>query len=384
MDNPGVSSGDYGEAISSLDGLGTAVCNMVDVLLKHDGLAVHSVSHRVKTRESADGKLARKTDRYQDYGDLLDLLGVRIITYFPEEVDRVCEIIEEAFDIDRENSVDKRKTLEPNVFGYMSAHYVAQLSGPRVALAEYANWRGVKFEVQIRTVLQHAWAEIEHDLGYKTEGALPQSFRRRFSRLAGLLEIADGEFSSIRSDLREYAETVGQRIERAPDEVGLNMASLRAWHASSSLSQRLDAEIASETGIPLTDAPEYTDAIDSRDVGRLTFGGISSVSDVEESMARYERYVVEFAVEYLPNRLRDRPGRPKSKANFDGGGGIPPGISLFYLGYVLAAQQPDSETAEFVQKWHRSKGPEETAAKVREIKRTWNRVVKRLGAPGAA
>ena len=54
-------------------------------------------------------------------------------------------------------------------------------------------------------MLDHAWAEIEHDLGYKARDTVPAAARRRLSRLAGLLEMADQEFVAIRRDLDEYA-----------------------------------------------------------------------------------------------------------------------------------------------------------------------------------
>jgi ppGpp synthetase/RelA/SpoT-type nucleotidyltranferase len=72
--------------------------------------------------------------------------------------------------------------------------------------------------------LQHAWAEIEHDLGYKTALGVPRNVRRQFSRLAGLLEIADTEFASIRDRLSSYERDLPGLIEQSPDEVLLDKA----------------------------------------------------------------------------------------------------------------------------------------------------------------
>lgn len=85
--------------------------------------------------------------------------------------------------------------MEPDRFGYCSVHYVVEMSQKRLNLYEHQAYEGLKCEIQIRSVLQHAWAEIEHDLGYKSEIAIPKRIRRNFSRLAGLLEIADKEIS---------------------------------------------------------------------------------------------------------------------------------------------------------------------------------------------
>jgi ppGpp synthetase/RelA/SpoT-type nucleotidyltranferase len=80
---------------------------------------------------------------------------------------------------------------EKERFGYQSIHYLVQVSEARVALAEYARYRAMIAEIQVRTILQHAWAEIEHDIQYKSSVAMPSVIRRRFMSLAGLLEIAD-------------------------------------------------------------------------------------------------------------------------------------------------------------------------------------------------
>lgn len=86
-------------------------------------------------------------------------------------------------------------------------HYVVGMSLQRLSLCEYKMFRDLKCEIQIRSILQHAWAEIEHDIGYKNEIAIPKQMRRKFSRIAGLLEIADQEFVQIRSELEDYRKS---------------------------------------------------------------------------------------------------------------------------------------------------------------------------------
>lgn len=137
---------------------------------------------------------------------------MRVITYYAEDVDKVAEIVEREFVVDRENSIDKRNALEPDRFGYCSVHYVVEMSQERLKLREYQAFDELKCEIQIRSVLQHAWAEIEHDLGYKSENAIPKGIRRNFSRLAGLLEIADKEFQEIRSFLQSYQNEATEKV----------------------------------------------------------------------------------------------------------------------------------------------------------------------------
>ena len=107
------------------------------------------------------------------------LYGARLITYFADEVEHLASLVETEFEIDRVNSVDKRQTQEPDRFGYLSVHYIAELKDTRTSLPEYRRFKGVKFEVQVRSILQHTWAEIEHDLQYKNVEAIPRELRRR-------------------------------------------------------------------------------------------------------------------------------------------------------------------------------------------------------------
>src|SRR5258708_31765367 len=85
-------------------------------------------------------------------------------------------------------------------FCYQSVHYPVKLRANRTALPEYARFSGLVAEVQIRTVLQHAWAEIEHDIQYHSAEAIPAAIRRRVMSLAGILAIADREFQAIQNE----------------------------------------------------------------------------------------------------------------------------------------------------------------------------------------
>ena len=187
--------------------------HQIKSILQASGIECNAIVSRFKTRESIAEKIIRKQGKYTNLSDITDIAGVRIITYYSEDVDRVSDIIECEFNIDRENSIDKRESMEPDRFGYCSVHYVVEMDTKRLALREYGMYKGIKCEIQIRSVLQHAWAEIEHDIGYKSEVTVPKEVRRNFSRLAGLLEIADKEFNEIRTTLQNYKNTVVDQLE---------------------------------------------------------------------------------------------------------------------------------------------------------------------------
>ena len=98
---------------------------------------------------------------------ITDLAGVRIITYFPDTLAQVDRMLVDEFEI-IEKSNKGATLLQEERFGYQSIHYLVKLKGERARLAEYRNLKDGVVEIQIRTILQHAWAEIEHDIQYKS------------------------------------------------------------------------------------------------------------------------------------------------------------------------------------------------------------------------
>jgi ppGpp synthetase/RelA/SpoT-type nucleotidyltranferase len=209
---------EYESMAGLLENFKVSIDSLIQTLLEIEGIQFHSVTSRIKSKASVRQKLQRP-DKRRDFNDLTDMFGVRIITYFPDEVDVVAKLIEREFVVDPENSVDKRSLLDPDRFGYLSLHYVLQLKPERAILPENRSYEDIRFELQIRSILQHAWAEIEHDIGYKSPSGVPDAVRRRFSRLAGLLELADDEFLGIRKELARSASPTRSRAVDIQPEV---------------------------------------------------------------------------------------------------------------------------------------------------------------------
>ena len=91
------------------------------------GIEINSMESRIKAERSLAGKLQRKGDKYQSLSDITDILGVRMIMFYNEDVDRIASIAESMFDIDWPNSVDKRKMHQFDSFGYNSLHYICSI-----------------------------------------------------------------------------------------------------------------------------------------------------------------------------------------------------------------------------------------------------------------
>jgi putative GTP pyrophosphokinase len=99
----------------------------------------------------------------------------------------------------------------------------------RINLAEYRKFEGLLFEVQIRTILEHCWAEIEHDRNYKFSGVLPEDMKRRFSLLAATLELADNEFNNISKSIDALREEVSTKTKVGKIDIPIDSISLRQY-----------------------------------------------------------------------------------------------------------------------------------------------------------
>ncbi len=133
--------------------------------------------------------------------------------------------------------------LDTTEFGYLSVHFVASLSDQRLALSEYGRFKDYTAEIQIRSILQHAWAEIEHDLGYKNPNSVPAEVRRSFSRVAGLLEIADQEFVNIKKQLKQFEDETVQQILSDPHQVRITADNLNYFIDHSPVINELDKRL---------------------------------------------------------------------------------------------------------------------------------------------
>lgn len=311
-------------------------------VIENRGISLHAVDLRIKEEASAAAKIAAKSDRYSSYEDLQDLLGLRIITYFEDEIDQVGELLREELEIDEENSVDKRSQIDSDRFGYLSLHFIAQVKAERLQFAEYAGLSGVTFEIQVRSILQHAWAEIEHDLGYKSQGDIPRDLRRRFSRLAGLLELADQEFSALRDGHLAYANAVGE-IEQLKN-VGLDAVSLRAAYEKFPEFHALDMRVARALGFA-----EVSASFREKDLGlrasSLESFGVTTVGEMVRLVGDNEDFVAQFASELYPNNVL-------VKGNGDSH--PPQGVGLLFLEFVIAAS---GDEARFID-WRQGNVPD--------------------------
>ena len=229
----------YRELLPSLEDISKKAYDLLRRAIREQNIYVTAIECRVKTEQSLAGKLERKGAKYKTIYDVTDLVGVRVITFYTDEVDKVAAIAKRIFDIDWQESVDKRRLHQLDSFGYNSLHYICRLKEQNPELGN------LRFELQMRTALQHVWSTIEHDTGYKGEVKLPKEYRRQFSRLAGMLELVDDEFSRLRTVLTNYRRQIQALVKNGHlNDVTLSGDSFRSYlelHPFDRLNRRIAA-----------------------------------------------------------------------------------------------------------------------------------------------
>jgi ppGpp synthetase/RelA/SpoT-type nucleotidyltranferase len=186
--------------------------NLISLLISDSGVQVADISSRIKDQ----GECIRKFDgKYREYCEqtgekyciedkITDLLGLRVVFYYESDIKRIGELL--ASHLEEIERTNKSEAIEKTVreFGYKGLHLDFYLDHARKQLPEYKKFNDLRFELQIRTIIQDAWSELDHKLKYKKE--IPGSLQIKVHRLAALFELADQEFENIRSE--------SERLER--------------------------------------------------------------------------------------------------------------------------------------------------------------------------
>lgn len=243
-------------------------------LVKQSAIEVNSMEIRIKTEESLVGKLKRKGQKYNSLSDITDILGIRVIAFYNEDVDRIASIVENLFEIDWPNSVDKRKMHQFDSFGYNSLHYICRIPTALYQNPAHPELNEIRFELQMRTALQHVWSAIQHDIGYKSEIETPIEYHRSLSRLAGMLELADNEFSRIRNDIAEYRRRTLTLVQSGKlEEVELDGDTFHNYLSQHPF-EKLNRKIAAITQAEIQPVPFTTYLFVLKKMGMQTLGDI--------------------------------------------------------------------------------------------------------------
>jgi len=200
----------------------------VESVLRSEGFTNIAVRSRVKKITSFKKKLE---DGFSyNPKEMQDLVGIRVIANVKTEVEEISKVIRKNFIVNETLSIDKSKELiSSNKIGYQSKQFVVKFSDDRTKLTDFREYKSVQFEIQVRTILQHAWAEIEHPLYYKSNIKLPSYIERNFNLLSGTLELVDNQFEQIIAELSKYVEVNSQRKKIGEFNPTLNIDSLSGY-----------------------------------------------------------------------------------------------------------------------------------------------------------
>ena len=310
---------------SNLDLFRERIQNLLQDLFTHSNIRIHQISCRTKELESLSKKIDSKFGKYKKLEDITDLVGIRIITYLESEVDNVAELIEQEFIKDPKNSIDKR-ILKADQFGYRSLHMVVSLNGSRSALTEYESYKNLKCEIQIRSILQHAWAEIEHDLGYKGKSAIPTSYARTFNRISALLETADNEFDRLKKELEQYEKDVPMLIQQNSEAVSINQASIKYFLETNSIMIEAQKIIQEITGANFYKSSDYSSMLN-----RLELFNIQNIAELEIMLKNDKDVFFSFIRIFLENDKYEK---------------LQDSLPLFYFEHFLAGKTEDEDFIE--------------------------------------
>lgn len=278
---------------------------------------IQPITSRIKTVDSIVNKILRPGNSYENLEDIPDIIGLRIITHFDDDVDRIGDIIRKEFKPNEEDIQDKRKTIDVDRFDYLSLHFLVTVDEERHGTQNYDDFEGMRAEIQVRSIAQHAWAEISRVLGYNTKFEVPRPVKRNFARLAGLFEIADAEFIRIRDDIDKYKKSLPNEIKDTKTPVTINNDSLKEFIKKNKIIRHLDNDIANISKCKLID----NDASIGYLVNLLEYFEIYSIYDLEAKLKKNSKLIMSFT------ELQDT----KTMEVYING------ISIYYLCYVLVS-----------------------------------------------
>jgi len=190
-----------------------ACISIITSLLKQSKIGeVTKIEGRIKEKDECIKKFHRKYQgkleaeeqpyRIQDY--ISDLIGIRIICLYEDQIAEVYDVLQQHFRIiDVTDKISAVESTEDS-FGYKGLHMDLALSDELAGQSKYQPFAELPIEVQIRSLIQDAWSVLDHKIKYKK--SIPNDLRRRINVLSALFELADREFKEIRNATAELLE----------------------------------------------------------------------------------------------------------------------------------------------------------------------------------
>jgi len=280
----------------------------LSALLKEilEGLNIdHVIDYRVKDIKHFEEKISREGKAYNDpLRDITDICGIRIVTSRTTVVDKIIRVLKGELEIDEKNSVIKSQKLNIDQFGYLSSNLVVSLNHERTRLTEWKKYTDLKAEIQIRTQLQHAWAQISHKFDYKKSADMPAPLHRKLFRLSALFELADEELETISEKMETTYETYASKIGHGDLSEELNIDSLKAYIDKSDVVKYWQEIIRNE---PQHKVESWGDL--SRDIRIANYIGLSTVQEIDNLLINAKGWGEEFLKKYYEKHFEKNKNR---------------------------------------------------------------------------
>ena len=246
--------------------------NLLPFIFPH----AQKIQTRPKTMDRVAGKILKKYIGLKDKDKILnkftDLVAARLIFLRRDQVDQADKTIREYFNVDDTNSLDVAERLNEREFGYLSKHYIVivdknwledlkkklkddeknqtiirkidelidALSGGNANADGEADAKkrvtSVSMEIQVRTWLQHVWAELSHDSVYKANREIPEELRRSWNAIAAILENTDNDIMNSLIQLERFQNNNAYYIAEELEEKIANLEVIAAVQMEDPLS----------------------------------------------------------------------------------------------------------------------------------------------------
>jgi putative GTP pyrophosphokinase len=203
---------EYEKRLPTFERAARNVRQAIEVLVENAGIHTLATLSRVKAFDSLKEKVERKSYNLP-FSQATDCVGIRVIAYLPDDVEAIQLLLSKEFDV--VESADKAGLLRPNEFGYRSHHLLIKIPTAWGTTPNYRGLESVTIEVQIRTILMHAWAEIEHKLQYKSAVQVPKEQQRRLFLLSAKVEEADSQFQALVADVAAYRQEIAEKAAKS-------------------------------------------------------------------------------------------------------------------------------------------------------------------------
>lgn len=231
----------YDDKKESYGDLANAIYSELQRILDVEGMEKGKdyifINSRLKTRKSFLEKMYKPDEngnrKYTNPEQLTDIAGARLVGYILSNVTTLCKLVERHFDTDKNRSVTPPQRLGEDQMGYRSTNYIVHVGKKTFDTTKLSHrFKGLYFEVQVKTLLDFAWQEIEHDRVYKTSTQFPPEshITRKFNLIAGLLEVADERFDTTSEEAKSYDMNLIDKIKSGElEDLEISPRSLRLY-----------------------------------------------------------------------------------------------------------------------------------------------------------